>query len=108
MENLSAQSDHPIRRSLESGGYHGEEGQEEGEEGLTDARRIRLSRCVAWVGLNRRVGATPTLFILIVWFRSEDAPLLFGNRDVGRVGMFHSNDMIAGIDVVNLAGHCAR
>src|ERR1700745_65089 len=33
---------------------------------------------------------------------------LFADNDVGRVGMFHSDDVIAGIDVMNLTRDAAR
>jgi hypothetical protein len=39
---IKSSSDPPIIGL--SGGHHGEEGQEEGEEVLTDTRHIRLSR----------------------------------------------------------------
>src|SRR5262249_56285434 len=43
----------------------------------------------------------------------RDAPLpssisLLADNDVGCVGMFHSDNVIAGIDVMNLARHAAR
>src|SRR5262245_49248184 len=42
-----------------------------------------------------------------------DAPVppstsLFADNDVGRVGMLHSDDVIAGIDVMNLTRDAAR
>ena len=56
-----AQSDPPIIGLF--GGYNGEEGQEEGEEVLTDNRHIWLARGM-WRGSDpKRVGATPALFI---------------------------------------------
>src|SRR6516162_10140567 len=33
---------------------------------------------------------------------------LFADNDVGRVGMFHADDVIAGIDVMNLTRDAAR
>jgi len=56
-----AQSDPPIIGL--SGGYNGEEGQEEGEEVLTDNRHIRLARGMRRGRIQKRVGATPALFI---------------------------------------------
>src|SRR5438132_14093277 len=45
--------------------------------------------------------------------RTGDAPpattnSLFADNDVGRVGMLHSDDVIAGIDVMNLTRDAAR
>ena len=34
--------------------------------------------------------------------------LVLADRDVRRVGVLHADDMIAGIDVMDLAGHPAR
>src|SRR5262249_12177465 len=34
--------------------------------------------------------------------------LILGNTHVGRLGMLHPDDVIAGIDVMDLAGHAAR
>jgi hypothetical protein len=34
--------------------------------------------------------------------------LLFAHHDIGRVGMFHPDDVVAGIDMMDLAGHATR
>src|ERR1043166_4715500 len=37
-----------------------------------------------------------------------DLASVLAARDVGRIRMLHPDDVIAGVDVVNLAGHAAR
>src|SRR5262249_57094183 len=39
---------------------------------------------------------------------SPPSTSLLADDDVGRLGVFHSDDVIAGIDVMNLAGDAAR
>ena len=38
----------------------------------------------------------------------RDTPSLIANDDIGRGGMLHSDDVVAGIDMVNLARDAAR
>src|SRR5205807_7519614 len=49
-------------------------------------------------GPARRVAARP----------EQSRSSFLADDDVGRVGMFHSDNVVAGIDVLNLAGHATR
>src|SRR5713101_7754076 len=51
---------------------------------------------------------TPPRQCCVARYPERSASSFLANDDIGRVRMFHSNDVVAGIDVMNLARHAAR
>lgn len=113
----------PICRSSESlEDDHGEEVEEEGEEVLTGrfmtAARASASyedsngpapcRPISFTADGNRGGEHARPSEATTCQRQPARQSLVADGDVGSVGVFHADNMIAGVDVVDLARNAAR